>query len=98
MEDTHILPPVSDSEKALMLVLAKYNDVLESAVNEIAPHRICAYIYEMSDTFNRFYQDTKILSCEDGKRQLSYINLISLVKRALEECIELLGFSAPDKM
>lgn len=93
-----LLPPASESEKSLMLVLARYNDMLESAVNDIAPHKICAYCYELADVFNRFYQSTKILTCEDAERRLSYIRLILLVKQALEECISLLGFSAPDKM
>ena len=98
IEDNNILGAESDSEKELMMTLAKYNDIVENAINEIAPHKICAYIYEVSNAFNKFYHDTKILACEDEKKKLSYINLISLAKKELEECIDLLGFEAPDRM
>ncbi len=98
IEDSTILAAEGDSEKELMLLLAKYNDVIENAIQDLAPHKICAYIYELSNAFNKFYHETKILACEDKKRKLSYINLISLTRKALEECIDLLGFSAPDRM
>ena len=98
LTDKTILPASNTSEKELMLVLSKFNDVIENAVNELAPHKICAYIYEISNAFNKFYHETKILSCEDENKKRSYINLISLAKNALEICIDLLGFSAPDRM
>ena len=97
-DDSNILPADNPSEKDLMLVLAKFNDVIENSVIELAPHKICAYVYELSNSFNKFYHETKILSCEDETRRISYINLILLAKKALETCIELLGFSAPDRM
>lgn len=93
-----ILTALNASEKELMLVLSKYNDVIENAVSELAPHKICAYIYELSNAFNKFYHETKILTCEDEERKSGYINLISLSKEILEKSIDLLGFSAPDRM
>ena len=93
-----ILTALNASEKELMLVLSKYNDVIENAVSELAPHKICAYIYELSNAFNKFYHETKILACEDEERKSGYINLISLSKEILEKSIDLLGFSAPDRM
>lgn len=98
IESNDILPAYNQSEKELMLALAKYNDVIENSVAEFAPHKICAYVYELSNAFNKFYHETKILSCEDNERKLSYINLISLAKKALETSIHLLGFNAPDRM
>ena len=47
---------------------------------------------------NRFYHDTRILGEEDQEKQAGYIALIALAKRILETCIDLLGFSAPEKM
>ena len=81
-----------------MLQLSKLNEVIETAYEELAPHRICAYIYELSDCFNGFYHDTKILGEEDQQKQKSYITLISITKKVLELCIELLGFQAPERM
>ena len=93
-----ILPAAGASEKALMLQLAKYSEVLENSFAETAPHKICQYVYETANAFNRFYHDTKILSEEDEARKDSYIGLITLTKRVLETCIGLLGIEAPERM
>lgn len=66
---------------------------------ETAPHKVCAYIYDGGKcSFNHFYHNTKIMAEEDVTLQASYIRLLELTKRVLETCIDVLGFSAPDKM
>lgn len=90
--------PESDSHKALMLEISKFNDVVESAYKELAPHKICSYVYDLSNAFNKFYHETKILAEKYEKRQKSYIALIVLAKNILETCIDMLGFEAPDRM
>lgn len=86
------------AEKALMLELSGFAQTIETASRELAPHRICAYIYSLSNAFNTFYHEVKILACEDESKKKSYINLLALTKNILETCINLLGFSAPEKM
>lgn len=93
-----LLEAKSASEKALMLQLTGFNAMLESAVEELAPHRVCAYIYDLSNAFNRFYHETKILTEPDAETQAGWIALIMLTKDVLETCIDLLGFSAPERM
>ncbi len=88
----------SASMKALMLEVAKFNQVIENAYEELAPHKICAYIYDLSNAFNRFYHETKILSEEDAKKQAGYIALLAVTKKVLEACIDMLGFEAPERM
>lgn len=90
--------PETASEKALMLEVAKFNNVIETAFEELAPHKICAYIYDLSNAFNRFYHETKILSEEDEDRKAGFIALLLITKRALEACIDMLGFEAPERM
>lgn len=85
-------------EKALMLEVVKYNEVMETAFEELAPHKICAYIYDLSNALNRFYHETKILSEEDPEKKKSYIALLALTKEVLESCIDVLGFEAPERM
>ena len=87
-----------ESEKALMLALVKYNEMMENAYEELAPHKICAYIYDLANAFNRFYHETKILAEEDEQKQKSYIALLTLTRDILTTCIDLLGFEAPEKM
>lgn len=93
-----VMPTDSDSEKALQLEASKYNDVMAAAYEELAPHKICAYIYDLANAFNRFYHEVKILAEEDAKKKQSYIALLLLVRCVLEECIEVLGFEAPERM
>ena len=97
-EATTILPPETAPEKDLMLSISRFADNLQVAYRDSAPNVICAYIYELAGAVNRFYHETRILTEENAARQAGYIALISLAKRVLETCIDLLGFSAPEKM
>ena len=93
-----ILPASNGSEKNLMLQLTGFGSMIESAFEEKAPHKICAYIYEVSNAFNSFYHETKILSEENQAQKESYIRVLQLTRKVLETSIDLLGFEAPDKM
>ena len=93
-----ILPAVSVAEKDLMLQLSKYNEVIETSFMELAPHKICQYVYELANAFNRFYHDTKIIAEENEKQRASWLSLISLAKDVLTACIDLLGIEAPERM
>ena len=81
-----------------MLQLTCFGATVENAFEEKAPHKICAYIYELANEFNHFYHETKVLSEQDEARKASYLALLDLVREVLETCIDLLGFSAPERM
>ena len=98
LDGLEVRPAENGYEKALMLQVLKFNDVFEAVYEETAPHRLCAYIYELANEFNKFYHETKILSEEDEERRAGYIALLVLAKRVLETCIGLLGFEAPERM
>lgn len=98
VEEARIAGAVSESEKALMLELCKFNEVMETAYAEIAPHKICSYIYDLANGLNRFYHETKILTEENQEQKASWIALLELTRKVLETCIDLLGFSAPERM
>ena len=98
LTDTVIQEAVNGAEKSLMLEVAKFNAMMESAYEEIAPHKICAYIYDLANAFNHFYHETKILTEEDEQKKSGWIALLILTRDVLETCIDLLGFSAPDRM
>lgn len=88
----------SESEKALMLQLAGFNAMMENACEETAPHKVCAYIYDLANAFNRFYHETKILTEENAVKQAGWIALLVMTRDVLETCIDVLGFSAPERM
>lgn len=93
-----ILAPKSKSEKDLMLTIAGFSSMMDSAADEYAPHKLCAYIYELANKFNHFYHETNIMSEENEEVQGGYIQLLALTKNILETCIDLLGFEAPERM
>ena len=90
--------PASESAVNLSLLLTKFSEVMESAYAELAPHKVCKFLYDVSNAFNGFYHDTKILSEEDEAKKKSYVALITLTKNMLETCINLLAIEAPDRM
>ncbi len=98
VSDCKIVTPSSESETSLMLALSAYSEMISGAVADLAPHKICRYIYDLSNTFNHFYHETKILSESDDCKKKGYIALISLTRKVIEECCTLLGFEIPEKM
>ena len=97
-EQLPITLPANEYAKDLMIAITKFAPALESALKSSAPNLICAYIYELAGCVNKFYHETRILSEENEELKAGYISLIALAKRILETSIDLLGFSAPDKM
>ncbi len=98
LTDIVIREALNPSEKALMLELTKFHGMMELSFEEIAPHRICAYIYDLANAFNRFYHETKILTETDEEKKAGWIAVLKLTREVLEVCIDLLGFEAPDRM
>lgn len=90
--------PDSAAEKELMLMLTGFTAMMETAFTEIAPHKICAFIYELANVFNTFYHETKILTEENAEKKRGILSLLAFTKEMLETCVDLLGFGAPDRM
>ncbi len=93
-----LIEPHSEVERSLMLKLVVFNEVVEKAFIDKAPNKICEYIYEVANLFNRSYHDNRIISEENADRKISWIKLISVIKSILETGLDLLGFEIPDKM
>ena len=93
-----IAKPQSKAEKSLMQDIAGFGAMMEGAYEDCAPHRICAYIYQLSNDFNSFYHGTRILAEEDAVKKEGWIALLKLTRDILETCIDVLGFSAPERM
>lgn len=95
--DNKIIAPTEDIEKQLLITISKYNNVLEESYLENAPYKICAYLYELANTFNTYYQKVKILQA-DSEKLNSNIAMLTLMKNIFESGIDLLGFEAPERM
>lgn len=90
--------PGNASEKELAMELAQFNTMIATAGEELAPHKVCAYIYDLANAFNHFYHETKILGEENEERKQGLVALLVLTRDILETCIDMLGFEAPEKM
>lgn len=89
--------PVSldDDERLLVRSLSQYNEVVERAAEELLPHHICTYLYELSQQFNRFYEHNRVISDE---RESVRLALVEHYADTLKDGLRLLGIHAPDKM
>ena len=90
--------PVEKDEKELMLCISRFNAMMKGAYEDIAPHKVCAYIYEMANAFNHFYHGTSVMGEKDETKKAGYIALLKLTLGILEDCIDVLGFEAPERM
>ena len=97
-EQLPIQVPANIYAKDLMLAITRFAPAMEAALASSAPNLVCAYIYELAGCVNKFYHETRILGEENEELKAGYIALIGLAKNLLETCIDILGFSAPEKM
>ena len=86
------------SQRELALTLTRFSHTINEAYKKDAPSMICSYIYEISNKFNVFYHDKKILAETNETVLSSLVGLITLTLKVLDICINILGFKAPRKM
>ncbi len=86
-----------EREKKILKSLAKYPQILEKSLNELKPHYIANYLYELADVFNSFYQSLPVLNSEENLKN-ARLKLVDSVKNVLETGLELLGIPTLEKM
>ena len=96
--DKKLVKSVTESERNLELVIAKFSDMIDLAATEFAPHKVCAYIYEVSNCFSAFYHDNHILNEQDEARKYSLLKLSYITEKIIVKCLDLLGIDAPKRM
>ncbi|MCR5033455.1 MAG: arginine--tRNA ligase [Lachnospiraceae bacterium] len=98
LEDLTLQSAYGSADKDLMKQIASFGACMESAVEELAPHKICAFLYDLANTFNHFYHETKILTEENTEKRDSYLALLQITLAVMEDMVALLGFEAPERM
>ncbi len=96
--DFNIMNITSKEEFELIKKITEFSEVMRETVDELAPHKLCKYTFEVANEFNSMYHTVKILSEKDDRQRNSYLSLCKITKLILETCIDLLGFEAPDRM
>jgi arginyl-tRNA synthetase len=87
--------PLSEAERALVVKLGEYNDVVARATEELMPHHICHYLYETAQVFNRFYENTRVIGSEN---EAELVQLVGIYAATLKRGLGLLGIDAPETM
>ncbi len=82
-------------ERSLARKITEYPEVVDKAVAELMPHHVCTYLYELAQTFNRFYESNRVIG---DKRQDIRLALVAKYADTLQNGLGLLGIAAPDKM
>jgi arginyl-tRNA synthetase len=82
-------------ERTLLRKISEYPEVVDLATHELMPHHIATYLYELSQTFNRFYEHNRVI---DSERQAVRLGLVSAYSDTLKAGLGLLGITAPEKM
>jgi arginyl-tRNA synthetase len=82
-------------ERALVAKISEYPEAIDKAISELMPHHVCTYLYELAQTFNRFYEGSRVIGDE---RQDLRLKLVGLYAARLKNGLGLLGIDAPDSM
>lgn len=83
------------TERALLQKLTEYREVVEKATNELLPHTICNYLYELSQAFNHFYEHAKVIGDD---REVTRLWLVEKYRSTLAGGLEILGIVAPERL
>jgi len=97
-ESTPELPQAASfeaGERTLVRKLSEYSEVIDQATRDLMPHHVCTYLYELAQTFNRFYETNRVIG---DQRQDVRLALVSHYAETLQAGLKLLGIGAPDKM
>jgi arginyl-tRNA synthetase len=87
----------NDKTFELIGVLAAYPDAIRLASNQLAPHKLTNYINDLATAFHSFYNDEKVIT-EDTLKSKERLALLKAVQTVLQDALELVGVSAPEKM
>lgn len=94
-ESSAVLNNLEEGERTLLRKLSQYVAVADQAVEELAPHAICTYLYELAQTFNSFYEHNRVI---DDPRQDVRLGLVRLYQQNLANGLSILGINAPEQM
>lgn len=87
-----------EAERALLLALLGFGDVVVQVGDALEPHRLCTYLFELAQTFTTFYDRCPVLKAEEAAVRASRLTLCTVTLGVLEQGLGLLGIAAPERM
>ncbi len=89
---------ISDNEKRIIDLITNYKYMLELAAVSHSPSVICNYVYDLSKTYNSFYQEEKIFDGKNNETTSFKIALSDITSKVIKSSLNLLGISVTNKM
>ena len=89
---------VAPQEKHLALTLLRYPGVVRSVASSLEPHRLCQYLYDVSQAFSTFYNECHVLNAPDEPARQSRLHLCRVAERVLADGLGVLGLRTLERM
>lgn len=86
---------LEDEERVLVRKVADFNSVVNEALEQLTPNKICNYLFELTQEFNRFYENNRVVGSDREAERLAILNAY---KNVLSTGLSLLGITAPERM
>jgi arginyl-tRNA synthetase len=86
---------LDQAERTLARKISEYPDTVAKATDELMPHHIAGYLYELAQTFNRFYEKSRVIG---DPRQATRQQLVALYADVLKDGLQLLHIAAPEHL
>ena len=96
-EQTKVLVLDEAPEQALALLLTRFGEVVDEVAATLQPHRLCAYLYDLSGALAVFYEQCPVLKSEGAVRE-SRLAMCLATKRVLASGLNMLGIEALERM
>ena len=85
-------------ERALALLLLRFGSVVTAVGDQLEPHRLCEYLFDLAQAFSSFYEHCPVLKAEDAETRESRLGLCAVTLRVLVQGLDLLGVQSPEQM
>lgn len=82
-------------ERNMIKKIVQYKDVLTEAVVEMAPHKVCGFLYELAQEFSRFYENCPVAGNE---REVVRGTIVAVYEKVMEHGLNILGINIPEEM
>ena len=86
---------VKQEDRALVRKLGEYHEVVTRATEQLEPHHICNYLFELAQEFNRYYEKNQVIGSGSEQHRLG---LVALYADTLKAGLAILGIHAPERL
>ncbi len=90
-------PLVLPEEISLMKIVSRFSDVIADSAQQMEPHRIIFYVFELASEFHSYYNRHRVIG-EDRALSIARLGLVGAVQTVIKKALDIAGISAPERM